>query len=178
MIQIVTPTEQDERLQITAASADFMVQFAESASVDWEHWMSRVEQFIRNQDDWAAPGILADLEAAKREYKLAASGYRELIGLIVAAAEASREVIAQRDAALDELEARPDAGQMYDQFVALLAERGALPLDDARRATYILFATDAEVLDNAVVDGLDALQRFRDGFRDIVDELKTRRIER
>lgn len=177
MIQIVTPTEQDERLQITAASADFMVQFAESGALSWERWMSRVEHYIRNQDGIVAAGILADLQAAKYEYTLAQESYRELIGLIVAAAEASREVIAQRDATLDELEARPDAGQMYDQFVALLAERGALPLEDAQRAAYILFATDAEVLDNAVVDGLDALQRFRDSFRDIVDELRTKKVK-
>lgn len=171
-------TEQEERLQITAASADFMVQFAESAANDWDHWMGRVEHFIRNQDDWAAPGILADLEAAKREYRLAQSGYRELIGLVVAAAQASREIIAQRDAALDELEARPDAGQLYDQFVALLAERGDLSLEDAQRAAYILFSSDEDVMTNDVVDGQDALLRFRDSFRDIVDELKTRKVDR
>lgn len=171
----ILQSDDDRRLIVTADSADFMLRFAESARVDWERWMGRIERFIATQDGIDAAGALADLNAARVEYDMAQAGYRELIGLVVAAAEASRQVIAQRDMALDELAQRPDAGQMYDQFVSLLAAHGDLTPEDAQRAAYILFSPDEDVMANAVVDGDDALARFRAAFADIVDELKTRK---
>lgn len=171
-------TEQEHRLRITAESADFMVQFANSAMIDWSRWMNRIERFISTHEGIDAASALADLNAARREYALAQSGYRELISLIVAAAEASRQIIAQRDAALDELAARPDQAAMYDQLVALLASYGDLSADDARTAAYILFSPDEDVMALDYVDGLDALLRFREGFQALVDELHTQKLER
>lgn len=179
MIQLITDqAAQEQRLLITAESADYMIQFAESGNCDLDRWMDRIERYVNQQDDVAAACILADLNAIRREYALAQSGYRELVGLVVAAAEVSRQVIAQRDAALEELAARPDSGQMYDRFVELLAAHGSLSLEDAQRAAYILFSSDQDVMAYDMVDGLDALTRFREAFADIVDELKTRRVER
>lgn len=146
-----------------------------------ERMLTRIEKF---SELWAesAPDIHATIESDVhliRQEMLDQTNTVIELATIVHSAVAMLDVVRrQRDDLHTQIAARPDAGQMYDRFVALLAAHGDLTPEDAQRAAYILFSPDADVMTYDVVDGLDALTRFREMFREIVDELKTRRIER
>lgn len=179
----IIPTDLDEQthtLLITAAGADLAQSGAHIAEADLDRWLDRIRFFVETHDpngDQAAI-VESDLAGIQREFRLMNSILGQYLDIIRGSAHAIYEAREQRNAALQELADRPSLDALFEHVVSLLAAHSDLSEDDARRAVTILFNTDDDIMTYDVVDGLDALQRFRDGFRDIVDEMKTRRIER
>lgn len=179
----VIPTDLDEQthtLLITAAGSDLALSGAQIAGRDLERWLDRIRFFVDAHDsDGIQTAIVeSDLAAIQREFTLMSSILGQYLDIIRGGAEAVREARAQRNAALAELASRPAMDALFDHVVSLLAAHGDLSDDDARRAAFILFNADDAAMTYDVVDDLDALARFRDSFREIVDELRTKRIER
>lgn len=177
------PTDLDENthaLLITAAGADLAWGGAQSAGADVLRWLDRIRLFVERHDtgDTQVTIVETDLESIEREFRLLNTILGQYLDVIRGSAEAVRESREQRNAALAELAGRPSVDALFDHVVNLLIAHGDLSEDDARRAAFILFNADEDVMTYDVVDGLDALARFREMFREIVDELKTRRIER
>lgn len=171
--------DQARRLETLAANIDHAFWLVESGGADLQRWLGRVVQVAEQYAPVASAVIVeGDVSAIAREYALMQSTLREFLGVITGAAALVQSLRDQRNQALAELDVRPDTNALYDRFILALAQHGDLDTDAARRLAYILFSSDEDVMANDVVDGLDALTRFREAISDAVAELDTRKAER